>query len=92
MILKSKTGKKNLGVKETVKIYVKDITENIMPFSKRLYRASIFTWPITKFLELVKIRSKIQAGNTTSARLQYITLKKQLWKLGIFYCEKMDRF
>ena len=68
----------------------KDITENVMRSSIRLYKASIITWPIAKFMELLKIRSKAEAGNLASARLQHITLKKQLWKYGIFYCKKLD--
>ena len=69
-------------------IEFRDITENVMPSSVRLYRASIPAYPIGKFLELVKIRTKKQTGNIVSASYQYKTLKKGLWAYCIFYAEK----
>ena len=69
-------------------IQFKIIKENVMPSSVRMYRASIFGYPIGKLLELLGLRTKIQTGNIVSAFYQYKTLKKNLWTYGIFYAEK----
>jgi cyclopropane fatty-acyl-phospholipid synthase-like methyltransferase len=68
-------------------IQFRDIKENVMPSSVRLYRASILGYPVGKILEWLGLRTKIQTGNILSAFYQYRTLKKNLWTYGIFYAE-----
>lgn len=80
--------KKHLEQLNFKNIQFKDIKENVMPSSVRMYRASIIGYPIGKILELLGFRTKIQTGNIVSAFYQYKTLKKSLWTYGIFYAEK----
>ena len=65
-----------------------DITERVMPSSKRMYRASITLYPLGILLELLTVRTKIQTANIKAAIYQYRTLKKGLWKYGIFTAKK----
>ncbi len=65
-----------------------DITKNVMQSSKRMYKASLFAYPIGKLLEWVGIRTSMQTKNIISAYYQHTTLKKGLWTYGIFYAEK----
>lgn len=69
-------------------IKFREITENVMPSSRRLYLASLFTYPIGKLLQWINVRTKIQTENMISAYYQHITIKKGLWGYGIFYAEK----
>jgi cyclopropane fatty-acyl-phospholipid synthase-like methyltransferase len=65
-----------------------DITENVIPSSKRLYKYSFPAMFFGKIAEFLKLRTKTQTGNIIAARYQYIALLKGLWKYGIFYAEK----
>lgn len=69
-------------------IELKEVTKNVMPSSKRMYIASLFAYPIGKFLEWARIRTEMQTKNIISAYYQHITLKRGLWTYGIFYAEK----
>lgn len=69
-------------------IKFRDVKENIMPSSARMYKASIPGLPIGKLLEFLKIRTKAQTGNIVSAFYQHKTLKNGLWAYGIFSAEK----
>lgn len=65
-----------------------DITDHVMPSSKRLYKYSLPAMFFGKIAEFLKIRTKNQTGNIISARYQHKALLKNLWKYGIFYAEK----
>ena len=65
-----------------------DITENVMPSSKRLYTFASRAMLLGKLAETIKLRTKIQTGNIISAYYQHIALKKRLGSYGIFYAEK----
>jgi tocopherol O-methyltransferase len=68
-------------------ITFRDITPHVMPSSKRLYW---YSWPaiiLSKLGELIGLRSAFQTENLYGARCQYQTLKKGLWRYGIFYAE-----
>lgn len=70
------------------KISFSDITNHVMPSSKRLYRYSLPAIFFGKIAEFLKIRTKIQTCNIVAARYQHKALLKNLWKYGIFYAEK----
>lgn len=65
-----------------------DITENVMPSSKRLYKYSFPAMFFGKIAEYLKLRTKTQTGNIVAARYQHTALLGGLWKYGIFYAEK----
>jgi len=69
-------------------IQFKDIKENVMPSSVRMYRASIHEYPIRKILEWTGLGTKMRTDNIVSAFYQHKTLKKGLWTYGIFYAKK----
>lgn len=83
-ISKFKKDLKEAGFKN---IQYRDIKENVLLSSRRMYLASL-NYPLAKMLELLKIRTKTQTGNVISAYYQYKTLKKDLWTYGIFTAEK----
>ena len=70
------------------KISFFDITDHVMPSSKRLYEYSLPAMLFGKIAEFLKIRTKIQTGNIIAARYQHKALLKNLWKYEIFYAEK----
>lgn len=70
------------------KISFLDITDHVMPSSKRLYKYSLPAMFFGKIAEFLKIRTKNQTGNIIAARYQHKALLKNLWKYEIFYAEK----
>ncbi|HZP55188.1 MAG TPA: methyltransferase domain-containing protein [Candidatus Saccharimonadales bacterium] len=60
-------------------ISIKDSKKNVLPFSKYLYKWSIIGFPISKFLQLVKLRTKYGTDNVIAAFWQYRTIRKNLW-------------
>lgn len=79
---------KFLANTEFQKISFLDITDYVMPSSKRLYKYSLPAMFFGKIAEFLNIRTKTQTGNIIAARYQYKALLKNLWKYGIFYAEK----
>jgi tocopherol O-methyltransferase len=65
-----------------------NITQHVMPSSRRLYLYSFLGIFIGRMLELAHLRSKIQTADILATRFQHITLKRGLWQYGIFYAEK----
>ena len=65
-----------------------DITANVLPSSKRMFRASILYYPLSKFFEWRGARTGMQARNLTAAYHQYLALKQGSWLYGIFCAEK----
>lgn len=62
-------------------ISFRNVTEHVLPSSRRLYIAAIL-------LYLLGLRTKLQMDNIRSAFYQYSILKSGLWVHGIFYAEK----
>lgn len=70
------------------KISFLDITDHVMPSSRRLYTYSLPGMFFGKIAEFLKIRTKNQTGNIIAARYQHKALLRNLWEYGIFYAEK----
>ena len=70
------------------KISSSNITKNVTPSSKILYRNSFLSLIFGKIEEFLKIKTKIQNKNGLACYYQYKTLKKKLWEYEIFYAEK----
>lgn len=69
-------------------IAYKDVTQNVLPSSKKLY---LYSWPalvLSKLGEKCGLRSTMQTKNVQGARCQYQTLTRNLWEYGIFYAQK----
>lgn len=70
-------------------IAYEDVTENVMPSSTGMFRASLFCYPFGKALELLRLRTATQTANIVSAYYQHKTLKKGVWQYGIFSARKL---
>ena len=66
-----------------------DITTNVIPSSQRLFYYSFPGILLSKLNTFLNRGTALQAANFLSARYQYKSLKKGLWKYGIFYGEKL---
>lgn len=65
-----------------------DITAHVIPSSQRLFFYSFPGLFLSKFKRLFGIGSALHAANFLSARYQYRSLKRKLWRYGIFSAEK----
>lgn len=72
---------KNAGFKN---IQIADITKNILPSAKEIYRRGKEGYPE----DIFENRSPKQLEHVKANMFQYITLKMRLWKYLIFYGEK----
>ena len=70
------------------KISFLDITDYIMPSSKRLYKYSLPGMFFGKIAEFFKIRTKTQTGNIVAARYQHKALQKKIVGIWNFLCRK----
>ena len=70
------------------KIRYDDITPNVLPSSKRLYRLALPSIFFGRLAQLMRIRSSVQTQNIVAARDQYRALRRGLWHYGVFYGEK----
>lgn len=70
------------------RIQHKNATENVMPFSRFLYRWGLVGYPVSKFLEMLRLRTKIETGNVIAAIWQYRTLRRGFWTYQLIYAEK----
>ena len=61
-----------------------DITKNILPSSKEIFKRGVFGWPVYK----LKRKNPIQMNHVKGFIFQYLALKKGAWIYGIFYAEK----
>lgn len=69
-------------------IQFQDVTQNVLPSSKRLYW---YSWPAcfgSKVGEWLGYRTPLQTENIHGARCQYQTLKQGLWLYGIIQAKK----
>lgn len=69
-------------------IRYEDITPNILPSSRRLYRLATPSLIFGRLAQMFRIRSGIQTQNIVAARDQYRALQRNLWHYGVFYGEK----
>jgi tocopherol O-methyltransferase len=65
-----------------------DVTEKIMPSSKRLYYLCKFHLPLVKILESFKITPKMLTRHILAGINQYYGIIKKIFTYGIFYAEK----
>lgn len=65
-----------------------DMTSQVLPSSKRLYFYSYPGLVMAKMNQWVFKGSPLHATNLMSARYQYKTLRKGLWKYGVFSAHK----
>lgn len=69
-------------------IVCSDVTRNVMPTSRRLYRLSFPARFFGGILQWLGLRTKIQTGNVIAARYQHLALRRGLWKYNIFSAER----
>lgn len=69
-------------------IAFKDITQHVLPSSKRLYYISFPAFLMSKIGEWLRLRTKTQTQNILAAYAQYQTLSKRIWHYGIFTAVK----
>jgi ubiquinone/menaquinone biosynthesis C-methylase UbiE len=69
-------------------IAYRDIGTNVLPSSRRLYKASLIALPIHEVLQRLGARSAVQGRNVRAARDQYGTLCEGAWTYGIFVALK----
>jgi ubiquinone/menaquinone biosynthesis C-methylase UbiE len=69
-------------------IVFRDIAANVLPSSRRLYKASLVALPVHLALERLGARSRVQGKNVRAARGQYTTLLDRGWTYGIFVATK----
>lgn len=69
-------------------IYTKNTTGYALPFSRFLFKWGLVGYPLSKLLELFKLRTKVATGNVVAGIWQYKTLKKGLWNLHIVSAQK----
>ncbi len=60
-------------------VQLADITPNVRPSLRRLYRLAMLTWPGAFILHALRLRSETQHGNTRGAFDQYHALQRGLW-------------
>jgi cyclopropane fatty-acyl-phospholipid synthase-like methyltransferase len=70
------------------KIHFSDMTQQVIPSSKRLYMYSIPTMGLSKVCEWFGLSSPRLTSNLVSAYYQYKAVQEKLWRYGIFYAEK----
>lgn len=68
-------------------IQFQNITENVLPSSRRLYRMASFSLFFGRIAETLRLRSQIQTQNIVAARDQHLALQRGLWHYGMFYGE-----
>ena len=76
---------KDIGFKN---IDFTDGSKNVVPSSKRMYKASKLSGFGAKILEALRIRNKTQNKNVLAARYQYPLLLDGAWIYGIWIAEK----
>jgi tocopherol O-methyltransferase len=69
-------------------IAMQDITNNVLPSSRRLFWISLPALVFSKFGQCCGLRSQTQTNNIWAAFYQYRTLKQQLWRYLVFLAKK----
>jgi tocopherol O-methyltransferase len=65
-----------------------DATERILPSSKRLFTIGLCTSPLALLFRLLPFYTPLQHANWKSSILQYTTVRRGLWRYGIFAARK----
>lgn len=76
---------KELGYKD-IEMY--EITKNVIRSAKIIYIPSVVMYPVTKVLEWLGIRKKIQTMHIYGSIYQYVTLREGIWHYCIFKAVK----
>ncbi|HIL93331.1 MAG TPA: methyltransferase domain-containing protein [Cycloclasticus sp.] len=69
-------------------IYYRDITENTLPSSKRLYYTALVTYPMEKIMSWLRLRTSVQSGNFNACFGQYHVLHDGIGCYGLFSARK----
>ena len=69
-------------------IYYRDITDNTLPSSKRLYYTALLTYPMEKIMSWLRLRSSVQSGNFHACFGQYHVLHDGIGCYGLFSAKK----
>ena len=77
---------KEVGFKN---IHKRKTTSNILPFSRFLYKWGIVGYPLSKLLEVLRLRTARGTGNIIAAIWQYRTIKNGLWNMYIVSAQKI---
>jgi len=67
-----------------------DMTRNIRPSLRRLYRLAVLTWPVAFILHAIGLRSETQQGNLRGAFDQYHALRRGLWFYALLIATSMQ--
>lgn len=65
-----------------------DITQNVMPSSKRLYHLGVFGLPIWRLLKFFRLKTETNVNNLIAGINQHKILKDGLGAYCVFYAEK----
>ncbi len=69
-------------------IALSEATNHVRRSARRLYRLSVSTLLGSRLLTALRLRSRVQHGNTVAARDQYLALKAGLWEYVIVFARK----
>jgi cyclopropane fatty-acyl-phospholipid synthase-like methyltransferase len=69
-------------------IEIYEITKYVMPSAEIIYVPSVVMYPLTKILEWIRIRKRIQSMHIYGSIYQYITLRDGIWHYCIFKAVK----
>lgn len=70
------------------RIQFRDVTANILPSSRRLYRTALLTYPMQKLMAWARLRTPAQSRNFYTALNQYRIFRDGLSCYGIFCAQK----
>lgn len=65
-----------------------DVTPNVMPSARLLYRHSLYGLPLGRLAEWLGIRTRVQTRNIIGCRHQYAAFRDGLGRYGLFYAER----
>ncbi|MGK2957919.1 MAG: SAM-dependent methyltransferase [Acidimicrobiales bacterium] len=71
-----------------VDVQIRDLTHGVAPSLRRLYRVTMFLYPIARGLKALRLRTSVQHGNVVGARDQWRSLKRKLWFYGLVTATK----
>ncbi|ELZ00664.1 UbiE/COQ5 family methyltransferase [Natrialba aegyptia DSM 13077] len=60
-----------------------DISKNVMPSSKSLYKFSLWGYPLTKLMQIAGMRNQVQTDNVAACYYQGQTLRDHIWAYNI---------
>lgn len=69
----------------------RDITAQVMPTVRRLFRGSLYAMTITNVLEFLGLRSRTQTLNVVGCRRQYRIFRNGIARYGVFIADKPKR-